>query len=205
MNNACFKILFVIFLLLYNTFSLAASFDCKKAETPIEKAICDHAQLSELDSHLGQEYKKLRGSLSKENATRLQKEQKIWLDHRLTDCSLKDIECLISLYQQRITELSLQTVERLQGRWQSTEDAKSIIEIKGHDYIDYYDGKSVDTVTFDILSACKSEGGKPDKKGKYLETAKELCYHIDSVTPEELVLMYLPRGNSLAYKKLKDE
>ncbi|OQW92400.1 MAG: hypothetical protein BWK79_14745 [Beggiatoa sp. IS2] len=92
----------------------------------------------------------------------------------------------------------------MQGKWQSTEDKKSVIEIADHHYIDYYEGKLVNKVTFEILSACKVDNGKVQDRGEYLETADESCYHIDAVTSQELTLMYLPRGNLLVYKKLKD-
>lgn len=43
---------------LFNTISLAASFDCGKAFTNVEKMICSDGQLSELDNHLMESYKK---------------------------------------------------------------------------------------------------------------------------------------------------
>jgi uncharacterized protein len=204
MNRIYFKILLVIVSLLYPAFMLAASFDCGKATVAIEKTICGDSQLSELDSRLGEEYQKLKQSLAKDSAAKLQQAQQDWLKQRLTDCSVEDIQCLSHLYQQRIDVLSAPTVEKLQGKWQSTEDKKSVVEIVDHHYIDYYEGKLVNKVTFEILSACKVDNGKVQDRGEYLETADESCYHIDAVTSQELTLMYLPRGNLLVYEKLKD-
>jgi uncharacterized protein len=50
-------VFFVIFLTLAIGVE-AASFDCGKASTPVEKSICANTKLSELDSQLMQSYKK---------------------------------------------------------------------------------------------------------------------------------------------------
>ena len=85
--------------------SLAASYDCAKASTWVEQAICDSPQLSELDSELGEQYLDLRRQakrLDQVRYRRLQREQKAWLRTR-NRCT--NLTCLYDLYQQRIGEL----------------------------------------------------------------------------------------------------
>ena len=62
----------------------AASFDCKKAKTEIEKTVCGDAALSKLDEELGRAYKRaLAGASSPEP---LRREQANWLKNRNTVC-----------------------------------------------------------------------------------------------------------------------
>ena len=85
--------------------SLAASYDCTKASTWVEQAICDSPQLSELDSELGEQYLDLRRQakrLDQVRYRRLQREQKAWLRTR-NRCT--NLTCLYDRYQQRIGEL----------------------------------------------------------------------------------------------------
>lgn len=51
---------YIIFisLIFLTSISYAASFDCNKASTFIEKAICSESELSKLDDLLGKSYKK---------------------------------------------------------------------------------------------------------------------------------------------------
>lgn len=80
----------------------AASFDCAKASTPIEKTICADGQLSELDSQLMQVYKKsLTESVS---ADAIKAEQRLWLKEVRNSC--QDVACLKSAYSNRISVLT---------------------------------------------------------------------------------------------------
>ncbi|WP_109451763.1 lysozyme inhibitor LprI family protein [Azospirillum sp. TSH64] len=81
--------------------SFAASFDCGKAGTPVEKAVCSDERLSNLDSELGRAYKAaLQNSTAPAD---LKTEQKNWIAQR-NRCT--DVTCLASAYQTRLAALS---------------------------------------------------------------------------------------------------
>ncbi len=79
----------------------AASFDCTKATTKIERMICGDAELSKLDEELNAAYKSAAQDNSQGTARR---EQKEWLKRRN---SCEDVTCLRDAYQARIAQLTL--------------------------------------------------------------------------------------------------
>lgn len=87
-------------LLITTSSAIAASFDCKKAGSAVEKSICSDRELSVLDSELGRTYRALLSSTP--NSASLIAEQKSWLASR-NQCP--DIGCLKSAYQDRLTAL----------------------------------------------------------------------------------------------------
>jgi len=98
------------------------------------------------------------------------------------------------------------TYQQLQGKWQSTDDARSVIELKDHLYIDYYGGKRLATATFVLDQACPGTtgAGHPSDNGPYLVEPKEgMCWEIIDVTDTGLSLSYTARGNTLNYRRLK--
>jgi uncharacterized protein len=78
----------------------AASFDCSKATTAVEKMICADAQLSDLDVQVARSYR--RALENPADAGPLKSEQRLWLADR-NKC--KDVACLASSYQQRLKGL----------------------------------------------------------------------------------------------------
>lgn len=84
----------------------AASFDCAAARSPIERAICNDAQLSALDSQLADTY---RAALSKHGVDtgELKAAQRDWLKQRAPSGQI-DVEELKSAYRTRIDELEAQ-------------------------------------------------------------------------------------------------
>jgi uncharacterized protein len=88
-------------LLLLSPSVFAASFDCDKAATFIEKAICAEKPLSDLDDLLSQTYKKAHSNSS--NAKTLETAQRDWLKTR-NHCA--DSNCIKGFYEARINELS---------------------------------------------------------------------------------------------------
>lgn len=79
----------------------AASFDCTRAGTKVEKLICDDVELSGLDDELNKAYRDaLKDGMSKDA---ISDSQKNWLKER-NRCS--SVQCLHDSYQQRITELN---------------------------------------------------------------------------------------------------
>ncbi|MFM8342004.1 MAG: lysozyme inhibitor LprI family protein, partial [Methylomonas sp.] len=87
---------FLLLLVLLNCsgICLAASFDCAKAKTDIEKQICGNPELSELDSKLGATY------FIHRDKDGLGAEQKHWLKQVRDACT--DQACLKKVYTDRI-------------------------------------------------------------------------------------------------------
>ena len=80
----------------------AQSFDCKKAQTRVEKMVCANAGLSELDEHLGRYYAAGRAELEGA-ASCLQADQAQWLK-AVRDVCTSDA-CLKTAYLNRLGEL----------------------------------------------------------------------------------------------------
>lgn len=85
----------------------AASFDCSKASTRVEKMICDDEALSELDKDLAFSYRWILESLVYASETiekdRIQAEQRKWLKKDRDICS--ETACLRLAYETRIRQL----------------------------------------------------------------------------------------------------
>lgn len=79
----------------------AASFDCGKASTKVEKLICTDAELSRLDEALAEVY---ADALKSTDPANFKAEQKAWLKKR-NQCRNND--CLISTYQRRIEAIRM--------------------------------------------------------------------------------------------------
>jgi uncharacterized protein len=92
----------VLFLLGAANSVSAQSFDCAKAQSPIEKMICGNAELGELDEHLGRYYAAARAALGN-GASCLQTDQSQWL--KLTRAGCRDAACLKNVYLDRLAEL----------------------------------------------------------------------------------------------------
>lgn len=95
--------------------SLPSSFDCRKAETKIEKIICDNPKISHVDGQLGLLYKKLRNKMPADEFNALKLAQREWIKNRdkriLDHCqSLEglDTSCVITIYKLRIDEFKTQ-------------------------------------------------------------------------------------------------
>jgi len=79
----------------------AASFDCSKAQSKIEKMVCADSGLSRLDEKIAKVYGEVLKKSSDE--TLLKKQQRGWLKAR-NQC--KDISCLGDHYRGRLAELN---------------------------------------------------------------------------------------------------
>ena len=80
----------------------AASFDCAKAQSRVEKAICADREVSDLDEYLGRYYSAARSTL-RESAPCLAADQKQWLSAVRNKCA--DATCLKKVYLERLGEL----------------------------------------------------------------------------------------------------
>jgi len=94
-------VIFILFLLVTLQSSYGASFDCKKASTMIEKAICNDPVLSNMDELLATAYKKALKNDSDKNKVR--RSQRSWIKSQRNQC--KNIPCLKKVYTSRISEL----------------------------------------------------------------------------------------------------
>ena len=90
----CLSTLLLCFVLVPDAF--AASFDCSKAVTSTEKAICGDPYVEALDE--------LMGILWSQNSVNhsAKKDQKSWLAHR--DKCLSDVSCLKNIYLDRLSD-----------------------------------------------------------------------------------------------------
>ena len=85
-----------------------ASFDCSKARTTVEKAICMNDRLGDLDVELNNDYLLLKNYLKKDDFKSLKLQQRQWLKSLKSVCkNPSDMEnCLIDEYKQRVSELN---------------------------------------------------------------------------------------------------
>ena len=125
--NKYFQHLTLAGLLVLPIHSYAASFNCAKAETWVEKNVCADPQLSNLDESLASSYKNALAN-SSDKAT-LKKMQKEWLHSVRNAC--EDLACLTDTYTSRIAELN-----------EMVTDESASVEISGE--YERYDGNKRD-------------------------------------------------------------
>jgi uncharacterized protein len=113
----------------------AASFDCGKAASVVEKLICSNEELSKLDENLSKAYKhEVEQSDSKHKAI---EDQRQWIKEERNSC--QDADCLKSAYQKRIDKIAIATAQEdyLIGRWsgagRAAESIFGVIEITKND------------------------------------------------------------------------
>ena len=92
------KLLLTLTTFLFLSPAYAASFDCQKAASSIEKLICGNPKLSQLDSDLSDSYRKARGV----NPS-IVEEQRSWIRGNMA-CT--DADCLEKRYVARISQLN---------------------------------------------------------------------------------------------------
>ena len=107
MKNITKKIYFsrdmMVFIIIFAAFTAnvhAASFDCAKAGTDVEKTICANTELSELDTKMGETYTKALKLAP--DPQLLKQQQRDWLKVR-NQCTM--VSCLKAIYQVQITGL----------------------------------------------------------------------------------------------------
>lgn len=83
--------------------SYAASFDCRKAVSVVEKLICSDKTLSALDDELAEVYRMLRNDLDSEKVAALAEAQRSWIGKR--NICKEDRACLKFSYDKRVSEL----------------------------------------------------------------------------------------------------
>lgn len=81
----------------------AASFDCAKAQTRVEKAICHDPEISRLDGELGKVYAAVLARVDSEQEKRLVSQELNWLKNVRDVCPTQT--CLSRAYQTRLAAL----------------------------------------------------------------------------------------------------
>jgi uncharacterized protein len=111
--------------------SQAASFDCEKAISKVEKLICSNNDLSRLDETLSNAY---RQAVEKsENKKKIAKEQRQWLKDVRNLC--QDVNCLSAAYQERTSNLVMMSKQTPAN----AKDSNWLDNIAGN----YYGGPSI--------------------------------------------------------------
>lgn len=149
----------------------AASFDCNKASTFIEKAICKDAELSTLDSELMGSYKL---ALEKSgNPNDLKEGQKSWLKNVRNVC--QDSTCLKKVYQERISTLKQSPAAS------SKSNAPKVVK-----KFTYSEKGYKGTMEISEISACEITPNQLGCASETLLTAHISTLHVASVSDCEL-------------------
>lgn len=117
----------------------AASFDCKKAKTEVEKTICTSAELSRLDDRMAASYADAISKLSPEGKKILRIGQQRWLKFIRALCKdamvYRDTEsCLRQKYEDRISDLSVAALQVGNFVFSRVDDYDVILKPKSERY-----------------------------------------------------------------------
>ena len=119
-SSFCIKVfvLFCLNILPARTVIANPSFDCNKAQTKIEKALCDFSWLGEKDSEMASSYRKAVSSDDKAYTKWVKNEQRAWIKRRNKECGTLEVldeeerwmkgdltTCLSAIYDERIKYL----------------------------------------------------------------------------------------------------
>ncbi len=110
--------LWILAFLLAGVTALAASFDCAKAATAQEKAICASPKLSAADDQMAAAYKAALAQTPAEMAAGVRDDQRAWVRNTARSCPavgkprVNQSECLGSYYEDRIKQLKSLVVSR---------------------------------------------------------------------------------------------
>ena len=113
---------FLLALIAVGCFARAASFDCGKARTRVEKLICSNPELSKLDDDLAAKYKRAAAVAAKfpgPEQTALKENQVTWLKTNVGRCN--DAMCINLAYSDRISALDFY-VSEMEGRRTDPDD-----------------------------------------------------------------------------------
>jgi len=89
-------------------------------------------------------------------------------------------------------EIKTSNLNLIQGSWISLDNAKSVIKFTSSTKIDYYENKKLAEDSFDIEEDHLTVGADEDL----------FEYTIVKITDTNLILTYLPRGNTLLYERI---
>jgi len=95
-------------------------------------------------------------------------------------------------------------LNKMQGRWQSKDDAAYVIEIKGDQFVDWNNNEKVGTGTITFVNNCEEQANDPESKYfMVIGESEEDCYYLIRLEEAVLEYSYLPRGNTLSFTKVE--
>lgn len=136
-----------IILILATTHVFSAGFDCNKASTNTEKAICENPEISVLDSRLSKYYSTIQKNLTPEEKKELINSQREWLKKRNADCKA-NIECLKEKYETRLVTLQ-KNYEKRVFVFPSDDEIRQICTKKA-EHPEFLKNKWIKSDSFDI-------------------------------------------------------
>lgn len=121
------KSLFILSMMACST-NYAASFDCNKAASDVEKMICSDHKLSLLDDYLAKNYRISMGpDMPEESKLKIKKSQVEWLNKR-NSCT--DTQCIEGSYSRQMDYLWNECFDHLHGKIEYTKYSEAIDKIK---------------------------------------------------------------------------
>ena len=108
--------------------SYAASFDCNKASSEVEKMICSDPKLNRLDDYLSQNYKiAMSPNMPEGSKSKVRESQIDWLNKRNT-CT--DAQCIERMYSKQMDYLWNECFDHLDGKIEYVKYSEAIDKIK---------------------------------------------------------------------------
>ena len=92
---------------------------------------------------------------------------------------------------------------KLQGKWESKDDAAYTIEIKNNKFISLYNNEIVNSETIEFVNNNDERSADPD--GAYFlikDNEDAICFYLIKVNNRELEYSNVGRGNTLSFRKI---
>lgn len=93
----------------------------------------------------------------------------------------------------------------LSGKWVLVQDSLSSLLVKRNRIIVYYNNLSLDTISYTITNKSCDPAYTPYKMKNdlFLSWENEICFEIEHLTKESLMLLYTANGKLSTYRKQK--
>ena len=113
----------------------------------------------------------------------------------------------LAIEQKKLAKIVTPKMNALSGKWQGAEDAKSMIEIKGNRFVEYYEKEEKGNAPFAFYNKCKSQGGIIDTTSIDFIVVTDndtlsRCYYVE-LTGNSLKLTHAEEGTAVLFKKVK--
>lgn len=183
------KLLLVVIIMVAPRVAVGASFNCSKASTSVEKAICASKTLSRLDEQLAKAYESVL--LLSDHPDVVNSQQKEWLRTVRDIC--QDEPCLQSAYEHRLAQLAATP----QAEWKTFRDTTLGIEIS------YPSNRKVQ-VGCRRSKSCIALIGEPMANSEYLIAFEVFDGDLEKIATEQAVFekhnnIWIAKGRSDEY------